>query len=215
MPEQFESIAAYAQRSSALQDAARIRAAGTRRLRRHRAGQAALGTGAFALVAGLGTTLALAPAARTGAGLGAAGSAAHNTATDSNVLTHAEPSPSVGATPGTATWNVTVMPPSHVPGYVPFPPGSHIKFTRAANYYFGATINGSNGHSILCWVAGSAQQEVKQLRQLGFTHVSSRAASSKAVPVGDTVDIQDAQGRSVIGGTVTPQTPVVVVYSIG
>ena len=56
---EFVRLAEFARHGTALQSPESIRARGTRRAKRRRAGQAALGVGTFAVVAGVGAALAL------------------------------------------------------------------------------------------------------------------------------------------------------------
>lgn len=120
MPEQFQRIAEYARRGSALEGAASLRARGTRRLRRRRAGQAVLGTGALAVVTGFGVNLATAAPAPTHVGPAAATSSPTAVPTPTVVRSTPSPvptntSPTVMSTPTPSASNVFTTPTASAP----------------------------------------------------------------------------------------------------
>ncbi|WP_372463241.1 Stk1 family PASTA domain-containing Ser/Thr kinase [Actinospica acidithermotolerans] len=61
----------------------------------------------------------------------------------------------------------------------------------------------------------SGSQTVSTLQSKGFTNVTTKQQTSSSVAVGDAIDIQDANGKSLLGQTEPVTTPLVVVISGG
>lgn len=99
-PAEFARLTAFAQRGSALAAPERIRVVGTRRLRRHRAGQAVLGTGALAAVVFLGTAFAQNGAGQPSSALAAGNqpSGATSASASASGCSSPEPSASISIT---------------------------------------------------------------------------------------------------------------------
>lgn len=204
MPEQFERITDYAQSACSLDDAAQIRALGTRRQRRRRTGQAVLGTGAVALI-GLGTTMTFnatsSPRAR--ASMTTATATAGNGLPSLPFISPSDMCAGVGhmvtviKSPLSPNTNVWIISSNSNSFYANYPdPQNHCD---GDTYRFGAT-----------------EQEVRQtLHLLGFSAVTTTTVSSATVPAGDVVDIRTQSGLSVLKRNVTPTTPLVVVVSRG
>lgn len=60
--------------------------------------------------------------------------------------------------------------------------------------------------------AASMQAAVSRL---GFTHVAIETTNSDTVPAGDVIDIVDTRNRSLLGKTVSTDTPLTLLVSLG
>jgi len=204
-----------------------------RRVRRRKAGQIAFGTGTFALVAGLGAVVAASGSGNTtsGAPIGGAVSASgtpmpllpcagrsggvtgvpwdHSTITPSATVERSGANTPEGATAGSTV--------SSTPTYVPYTanPDDPVAFVRDG-WCMQVTFTDPDGISLLGLIGPSTQQTVDGLHQLGFTNVTTHAVPSGTVPAGDTVDVRDSRGDSVVGRSLIPaMTTLVVLYSTG
>lgn len=206
MPDQFERIANYAKNTCQLDDAADIRARGTRRLRRRRTGQAVLGTGAVAVVTGLSAAMAL------------------------NTSSHAS-----GRSLATATAD-RPHPPSTLPFITPsgicagvarlvtvptlLAPQTHVRFLKLDGIHFYADYDDPQNH---CdedsYALGTTGHEVlKALQQLGFSDLTTATAPSLSAPAGKVIDIRLQSGTSAFQEgmrDMTPSTPLVIIVSSG
>lgn len=228
MPDQFERIAEYARRTSVLDDATGIRAKGTRRIRRRRVGQATLGTGALAVVTGIGATLAMGSPGHASVSAGASSSF---TPTRGGASASTTASASVGASANTtAVPNKT----SATSGYASASPA-----TGAAAPGPGSTVNlPSNavltiGHDgtvsdyylnvqepgaakVVYGLSAQMDGVIQFLQRFGFSHVMLKADSSaKTVaqyPVDYVTDIRNSSGQSVLDKTISTGTTLVIVY---
>jgi hypothetical protein len=221
MPEQFERIADYARQSGRVGGAERIRTLGTRRIRRRRAGQVVLGAGAFALVTGVAAALAVAAPSHPGVGVGAGVGAASSTVAPS-------PHPASGKAPVAVT---SPSPTAHSPSAAgkagglntdPYPassnaalsPDAKVVLSAAGNHTFNASTPGLSGYPNIFGLGSSGIDVSQCLSRLGFV-VQLRNATSATVPAGQVSAIEDAQGDSVLGRTINPATPLIVVVSSG
>ncbi len=206
MPEQFERIADYAKNTCQLDNAADIRARGTRRLRRRRTGQAVLGTGAVAVVTGLSAAIALNTASD------ASGRSVATATTDRPQLPSTLPFVSPSGVCAGVVRRVSVP--------TLLAPQARVYLTRLDGIRFYADYDDPKNH---CdedsYAFGVTEQEVlKALRQLGFSALTTATAASSSAPVGQVVDIRLQSGASAFqegGRGLTPSTPLAIVVSAG
>lgn len=206
MPDQFERIAIYAKNTCHLDDAADIRARGTRRLRRRRTGQAVLGTGAVAVVAGLGTAIALnTPSHASGRSVTTASASRPPLPPTLPFITPSGVCAGVGRLVSTPTL---------------LDPQTRVLFTRLDGIHLYADYDDPQNHCDQdSYALGATEQEVlKALRQLGFSALTTAPAASSSTPAGEVMDIRTHSGTSASqegGRGVTPSTPLVIVVSTG
>ena len=201
MPEQFERITHYAGNTCRLDSAAEIRARGTRRLRRRRTGQAVLGTGAVAIVTGLGAAIALSPASD------ASGRPVATATTDRAQLPSTPPFLSPSGVCAGLVKRVSLP--------TLLAPQARVYLTRLDAIRFSAEYDDPKNH---CdgdsYAFGVTEQEVlKALRQLGFSALTTATAASSSAPAGQVVDIRLQSGASAFqegGRGLTPSTPLVI-----
>jgi hypothetical protein len=244
-PGGFSGLSTYAQRGSALQSPERIRARGTRRIRRRKAGQAALGTGAFAVVAGIGASLVL-----TGSGHGSGGSTLSvgatgpgtaapsavgpgSIGTDPNASgspgtagpsgpssTFVAPLPGTtevfGSAPGTSSASVgSSVGTSPSPGAGTTPTAGTPVTLSRDATNFNATFAGTNGHTVFYGLGDTAQQVQAALRNLGFTQINIESMTSDTIPQNDLIDIDNTGHTSVLGHSIKTGAPLIFIESSG
>jgi hypothetical protein len=84
------------------------------------------------------------------------------------------------------------------------PPSPHATFTAWAYGTLPANVTGGHAASL-----------EEALRHSGFSHLTTRLVSSNTVAAGDMVDIVDTNNHSLLGLTVSRDTPLTLVVSTG
>jgi hypothetical protein len=218
MPEQFDRLSDYVLRAGKFADPSALREQGMRRVRRRKAGQIALGTGTFALVAGLGAVVAASGTGNTTSGTPIGGGASAS-GTPMPLIPCAGSTARVKGVP----WNhSTLTPPAtsttstsvnSTPTYVPYTanPDDPVGFVRDGRC-MQVTFTTPDGISLYGLLGPTTQKMVDGLHQVGFTNVTTRALPSGTVPAGDTIDVRDSRGDSVVGRSLIPATTTLVVF---
>ena len=227
MPEQFEHIADYGRHACVLDDPARIRARGTRRIRRRRAGQAVVGTGAIAVIAGLGAGLfghGATPAAKISAASGPTSPRAVPVAAASGSPEPSGLGPSAVTTPSESPGDLSSASASPGggaaipgPGTVTLPADARITISRdgtVEDYY--ADVQAPGAAEDVFGLSATRDGALHSLEALGFSHVTLEADSSPTTyeryPVDYVTDIRNSAGQSVLGKPLTTETALVIVY---
>lgn len=224
MPEQFERIAEYARRTSVLDDVTGIRAKGTRRIRRRRAGQATLGAGALAVVTGIGATLAMGSPGHGNVGAGASSSYAPSRATTTTAPITTPTTARSDVAPSTTSANAYAFASPGISALHPHPGNSASLPSDAtltishdgtvSDYYLDVQAPGAA--KVVFGLSAQKDGVLQSLQQLGFDHVTLQADSSaktiEQYPVDYVTDIRNSSGQSVLDKTISTDTTLVIVY---